>query len=88
LGQLERDQVKNLMRESRFYVVSSHVETFGVVVIEALSQGVPVISTKCGGPESILTSEDGYLVDVNNVNALVEGMENILANSEKFNQKN
>lgn len=87
LGQLERDQVKNLMRESRFYVVSSHVETFGVVVIEALSQGIPVISTKCGGPESILTSEDGYLVDVNNVNALVEGMENILANAETFNQE-
>lgn len=87
LGELEREQVKCLMHESRFYILSSHVETFGVVVIEALSQGTPVVATKCGGPESILTQEDGYLVDVNNVDALVDGMKNILANSEKFNSE-
>ena len=45
------------------------------------------MATKCGGPESILTQEDGYLVDVNNVDALVDGMKNILANSEKFNSE-
>lgn len=85
LGQMEREQVKSLMHESQFYVLSSHVETFGVVVIEALSQGTPVVATKCGGPESILTREDGYLVDVNNVDALAEGMKSILVNSGKFN---
>jgi len=73
-GALSREGVRLLMAESAFFVLSSHVETFGVVVIEALSQGTPVVATKCGGPESILTQEDGYLVDVNNVDALVDGM--------------
>lgn len=86
-GALSREGVRLLMAESAFFVLSSHVETFGVVVIEALSQGTPVVATKCGGPESILTQEDGYLVDVNNVDALVDGMKNILANSEKFNSE-
>ena len=43
-------------------VLPSFVETFGVVVIEALSQGTPVVATVCGGPEGILTEESGILV--------------------------
>ncbi|MDF2455663.1 MAG: glycosyl transferase, group 1 [Cytophagaceae bacterium] len=48
---------------AQFFVLSSAVETFGVVVIEALSRGLPVVSTKCGGPESIIDPENGILVD-------------------------
>ncbi len=51
LGALNRIQVRNLMRDSKYFVLSSHIETFGVVVIEALSQGAAVVATKCGGPE-------------------------------------
>lgn len=51
LGQLTRDEVKNKMNEeSSAFVLSSEYETFGVVVVEALALGKPVIATKCGGP--------------------------------------
>jgi len=46
--------VANIIAESDCLVVASRVETFGVVIIESLSCGVPVISTRCGGPEHIL----------------------------------
>lgn len=74
LGALTREQVKNQIQKSSLFVVSSFYETFGVVAIEALALGKPVISTRCGGPESIVTSKVGILVENNSVNALSNAM--------------
>ena len=83
-GALSRENVQLFMAESACFVLSSHVETFGVVVIEALSQGIPVIATKCGGPESIIVPGDGILVEVANVNALAQAMKEVVENPELY----
>ena len=77
-GALSRENVRLLMEESTCFVLSSYVETFGVVVIEALSQGTPVVATKCGGPESIVLPEDGILVEVANIEALAQAMMDVI----------
>jgi D-inositol-3-phosphate glycosyltransferase len=47
------------------FALTSNEEGFGMVLIEAMACGIPVISTKCGGPEGIITdSFDGFLVDI------------------------
>jgi len=63
LGQLTRLQVREAMWRASAFVLPSRVETFGLVVAEALATGLPVIATRCGGPESILTPDDGLLVE-------------------------
>ncbi|MFV5494375.1 glycosyltransferase [Acinetobacter towneri] len=83
-GALPRESVRLLMAESACFVLSSHVETFGVVVIEALSQGTPVVATKCGGPESIIVSGDGILVEVADANALAQAMKEVGENPELY----
>lgn len=60
----DRKGVLQEMRKCDFLVVSSETETFGVVAIEALSTGKPVLSTRCGGPQDVIVSPDlGMLVD-------------------------
>jgi glycosyltransferase involved in cell wall biosynthesis len=62
LGLVEPGKVPELLAKVDVMVVSSHYETFGVVAAEALMAGVPVVATRCGGPECIVEKGDGLLV--------------------------
>jgi L-malate glycosyltransferase len=78
-GFATREVVLKALQTSDAFVLSSEYETFGVVLIEAMSCGLPVLSTKCGGPESIVINDDlGLLVEKNNVTAFSNGMETIV----------
>ncbi len=69
-----REEILELLQNSDAFVLSSEYETFGVVIIEAMSCGLPVVATKCGGPESIIINNKlGELVDIN-MNDLSIGM--------------
>lgn len=74
LGALQPEAVLDLMRNSDAFVLASRTETFGVVYIEALSQGLPVIATRCGGAESIVSDGNGYLVPVDDDDALADAL--------------
>ena len=84
LGALERNQVRNEVANADAFVLSSEYETFGVVIIEALALGKPVIATRCGGPESIIVPEVGYLVDKNSVESLAHGMMELYNLRDKY----
>ena len=57
LGKKSRDEVKEIIHRSDCFVLASKFETFGVVLIEAMSCGLSVLSTKSGGPESIIVND-------------------------------
>ncbi len=81
-GFATRDEVIKELQSSDAFVLSSEYETFGVVLIEAMSCGLPVISTKCGGPESIILDDGlGLLVDKNNITELSNGMLKVYKNN-------
>lgn len=54
-GMLKQKEVFKLMCSCDVFALCSDSETFGVVLIEAMACGLPVVATKCGGPESIVT---------------------------------
>ena len=58
-----RAGVRQHLAQSDFLVLSSETETFGVVGIEAMAMGLPVLATRCGGPEDYLDDTTGVLVD-------------------------
>lgn len=72
LGRVPPQDVPALLVGADMMVFPSHYETFGVVVAEALSLGVPVIATRCGGPESIIQQGDGVLVEPHAPDELAE----------------
>ncbi len=53
-GDLPPAQALRLMREHDLLVHPSRFETFGVTVVEAIAAGMPVLVTRCGGPEETL----------------------------------
>ncbi len=71
---LNQEEIKELLLSCDCFVLSSNFETFGVVVIEAMACGLPVISTKCFGPEDILNQSCGLLVEKNNLGQMVKAL--------------
>ncbi|SKB26438.1 glycosyltransferase [Malaciobacter marinus] len=72
---------------SNILACTSQTESFGNVLVEAMACGVPVVSTKCGGPEEIIDDEaDGYLVDIGDVDSMVEKI-NLILNDDELSNK-
>ncbi|MBL8995933.1 MAG: glycosyltransferase [Gemmatimonadetes bacterium] len=86
LGRRTRDEVLAEMRAAHCLALSSDSETFGVVVVEALSQGLPVVSTACGGPEDIIRPADGRLVPVGDAGALASALLDLRQNAGRFDR--
>ena len=77
LGTVERERVSQLISESHALVHPSEFETFGVVLVEAMMCGRPVVAMRCGGPEDIIDSTTGGLVQNGNVKEFIEVMKEI-----------
>lgn len=87
LGLIEPDKVPDLLAQVDVMVVSSHYETFGVVVAEALMAGVPVVATRSGGPECIVEARDGLLVDPCQPEELGKAMIQLARNLAAYNSQ-
>ena len=77
LGTVERERVSQLISESHALVHPSEFETFGVVLVEAMMCGRPVVAMRCGGPEDIVDSTTCGLVQNGNVKEFIEVMKGI-----------
>lgn len=72
----QTDDINSKLREASFYVMSSHFEGFPMVLVEAMSQGLPCISFDCpNGPSDIIVNgENGILVPDQNKDELIKAI--------------
>ncbi|MBT6948939.1 MAG: glycosyltransferase [Gammaproteobacteria bacterium] len=75
LGRRSKREVREAIGKANTLVLSSYHETFGIVLVEALSSGVPVIATRCGGPEDVVSSSVGLTVEVGNIDQMSRALQ-------------
>lgn len=70
-----RDDVPRFLRALDLYLISSSAEGFSLSTVQALASGVPVVATRCGGPEEILEGgEVGVLVPPRDPGAIADAV--------------
>lgn len=77
-------EVAKFMQRCDFFVQPSLQETFGVVYIEAMACGKPVIATSVGGPRETVNDDTGILVSPKDTEALKEAIEYMLDNYQNY----
>lgn len=88
LGRITRKEMQKEMQEANCFVLPSRYEAFGVVLIEAMASGLPVIATRSGGPDTIVTKENGLLVDPEDAPQLAGALEEMIKNYKFWSGEN
>ena len=83
-GTLTKPQIAEVLNKSSFFVFPSRHETFGLVVAEALSCGLPVICTNQTAPKEFINEQNGILVHPDSVEEMVNAMEEMIKNRTQY----
>jgi glycosyltransferase involved in cell wall biosynthesis len=86
-GEIARDRIADFYSGLDMFVLPSRYETFGVVLIEAMASGIPVIATRCGGPEEIVTQSTGILIEKENIGELKAALRYLSQNIKLYNKE-
>ncbi len=86
LGLLSREKVLDLLVKTNVVILPSAFETFGVVCIEAMAVGRPVICTR-NGASDFVDDSNGILIDIDSEDQLIDAMRKIYQNYSEYNQQ-
>ena len=83
----KQESVAEILSCADLFMLPSASESFGLVALEAMSCGVPVVATRVGGiPEVVTEGEAGYLAAVGDVEAMAAYGIEILKDKERWRQ--
>lgn len=84
-GFRDKDYIDKELHNSSIYLMTSYTESFGIVLIEAMSHGVPCIAFDSaeGAREIINSGENGYLIKNRNFDAMTMKIEDLINNKEE-----
>lgn len=80
-----KDYIEKRMLESSIYLMTSHTESFGIVLIEAMSYGVPCIAMDSaeGALDIIENNKNGYLIENRSIDEIVNKIKDLIDNKNK-----
>lgn len=82
-GWVRGDQKEALLKRACLYVLPSYNEGLPMGILEAMAQGLPIVSTPIGGiPEAVDQGVEGFLTQPGDVDALARALEELMSNSE------
>lgn len=86
-GQLSKPEIALEMQQSDFLVFPSKHESFGLVITEALSVGLPVIVGNTTAPIEFVDEKNGILVQFDDIIAIATAIENMISNLKKHHSQ-
>ncbi|HEY1047157.1 MAG TPA: glycosyltransferase family 4 protein [Bacteroidia bacterium] len=82
---LPHHEILELMRRSDVLVFPSLFEGFGLVITEAMSQGIPVITTnRTAGPDVITDGENGLIIEAGSTEALIQSLQSLIDQPDRI----
>ena len=88
VGRKTKEEIAEILPNHNIFVIASEKETFCIPGVEALASGLPVVSTKCLGPEEYITEACGKLVSVGNTKELANAIMAVYNHLEDYDAKN
>lgn len=84
-GYLKKKELNELLSESSIYLMTSYTESFGIVLIEAMSHGIPCIAFTSaeGANDLIIDGYNGYLIENRDYDKMIEKLELLIADKDK-----
>jgi glycosyltransferase involved in cell wall biosynthesis len=86
-GFIDPERMPDFFARLHFLICSSRYETFNVSLIEAMACGMPVVSTRCGGPEDFVSADNGILCEREDPDSLRDAIGKMLSHYHTFNQR-
>jgi glycosyltransferase involved in cell wall biosynthesis len=83
-GSYSKVQFADLLARSDFFVYPSRHESFGLVIAEAMSAGLPVIAPDCTAPPEYVDHRSGVLVPPDDVTAIADAIEHMAFHLSRF----
>ncbi len=78
IGFIDENKKINTISKYKLFVLPSELEGFGIVVIEAMKAGIPVIVTNSGGPEFFIDNSVGRVAMVGDIDSLANAITELL----------
>jgi glycosyltransferase involved in cell wall biosynthesis len=87
VGTFTRPQLAELLRESDFFVYPSRHETFGLVLAEAMSAGLPVVAPNRTAPPEFVDERSGVLVEPDDIRSIGAAIQHVATNLKAFDNE-
>jgi glycosyltransferase involved in cell wall biosynthesis len=82
VGEVKGEEKWSLYQKSDIFCLPSYHESFGLVLIEAMMCGIPVIATNWGASEEIITKDVGFICDSYESIELGEKLKTLITNED------
>lgn len=86
VGRKTKREIAEILKGHNILLITSQMETFAIPGIEGLASGMPVVATKCLGPEEYIDDKCGRLVEIGNIEEMAQAIIEVYGALDTFNQ--